>query len=104
MIEYSMRSGWDMSYDRELGKREAETDACEQILDTFSDVIGWNVTDEWEGDAEQVEGSPDCIIGLDGKAFGIELTEIWDTEDAQSYLDEAYRIAAKKSESYSRRG
>jgi hypothetical protein len=51
-----------------------------------------------------VEGSPDRIIGLDGKAFGMELREIRDTEDVESYIDEACRIAAKKSESYSRRG
>jgi hypothetical protein len=93
-----------MSYDKELGKREIETDILEQILDTFSGVIGWNVTDEWDGEAEKVEGSPDHIIGLDGKPFGIELTEVRDAEDAESYFDEAYRIAAKKSESYSRRG
>jgi hypothetical protein len=93
-----------MPYDKELGKREVETGVFEHILAAFSDVIGWNVTDEWEGDAEQVEGSPDRIIGLDGKAFGIELTEIQDAENAEGYVDEAYRIAAKKSESYLRRG
>ena len=93
-----------MSYDKELGKREIETDILEQVLDAFSSVVGWNVTDEWDGEAEKVEGSPDHIIGLDGKPFGIELAEIRDVEDADGYLDEAYRIAAKKSESYSRRG
>lgn len=51
-----------------------------------------------------MQGSPDHIIGLDDKPFGIELTEIRDVEDAESYVAEAYRIAAKKSESYSRRG
>jgi hypothetical protein len=103
-IEYLTGTRWIMWYDKELGKREVETDTFEQVLDAFSDVIGWNVLDEWEGDAEQVEGSPDRIIGLDGRAFGIELAEIRDVEDAGSYIDEAYRIAAKKSESYSRRG
>jgi hypothetical protein len=93
-----------MSYDRELGKREVETDALEQVLDAFSEIIGWNVTDDWVGEAEKVEGSPDHIIGRDGKAFGVELTEIYDVEDAEGYVDEAYRLAAKKSERYSRRG
>jgi hypothetical protein len=94
----------DMSYDREMGKREIETDVLEQVLDTLSTVIGWKVTDEWQGAAERVEGSPDRIVGLDGKPFGIELTEIRDAEDAEGYVGEAYRIAAKKGESYSRRG
>jgi hypothetical protein len=61
------------------------------------------VTDEWEGVAERLEGSPDHIIGLDGKPLGVELTEIRDAEHAQGYVDEAYRLASKKSESYSRR-
>ena len=62
-----------------------------------------HVTDEWEGDAERVEGSPDSIVGLDGKPYGVELTEIRDVNDAEGYVDEAYRIASKKSESYLRR-
>jgi hypothetical protein len=70
----------------------------------FPEIIGWNVTDDWDGEAGRVEGSPDHIIGRDGKAFGVELTEIRGVEDAEGYVDEAYRIAAKKSKSYSRRG
>jgi hypothetical protein len=62
-IGYFVAADWVMSYDKELGKREVETDVFEQILDAFSAVIGWNLTDDWEGDAEQVEGSPDRIIG-----------------------------------------
>jgi hypothetical protein len=57
-IGYFVAADWVMSYDKELGKREVETDVFEQILDAFSAVIGWNLTDDWEGDAEQVEGSP----------------------------------------------
>ena len=51
-----------------------------------------------------MEGSPDHIIGLDGKPFGVELTEILDAEDVEGYVNEAYRLASKKNESYSRRG
>jgi hypothetical protein len=93
-----------MKSDAELGKRQVECDILAQVLDAFSTVLGCNITDDWEGDAEQVEGSPDAIIGLDGKPFGVELTEIRDVEDADGYVDEAYRIAEKKSASYSRRG
>jgi hypothetical protein len=64
----------DMKSDAELGKREVECDILAQVLDAFSTVLGCNITDDWEGDAEQVEGSPDAIIGLNGKPFGVELT------------------------------
>jgi len=75
----------------------------EQLLDSFPIITGRTPTDEWDH-AEKVEGSPDHIIGLDGKTFGIELTEIRDAADAWGYVDEAYRLASKKSDSYTRRG
>src|SRR5580658_6020822 len=93
-----------MSEDSEIGKREIENMVLDQLLDSLPIITDRAVTEEWEGDARKVEGSPDFIIGLDGKAFGIELTEIRDAEDVKSYVDEAYRLASKKSESYSRRG
>ena len=93
-----------MSEESEIGKREIEAMILDQLLDSLPIVTGRTVTEEWEGEAEKVEGSPDQIIGLDGKAFGIELTEIRDAEDTESYVDEAYRLASRKSDSYSRRG
>jgi hypothetical protein len=93
-----------MSHDSEFGKQEIEDMILDQLLDSFTIITGRTVTDEWSDDAKKVEGSPDHIIGLDGKAFGVELTEIRDVEDADSYVDEAYRLATKKSESYARRG
>ena len=93
-----------MSHDSEFGKREIENMVLDQLLDSFPIVTGRTVTDDWDDDAKKVEGSPDHIIGLDGKAFGIELTEIRGAEDSHCYVDEAYRIASRKSESYSRRG
>jgi hypothetical protein len=76
----------------------------EQLLDSFPIITGRTPTDEWHDHVEKVEGSPDHIIGRDGKAFGIELTEIRDADDAWGYVDEAYRLASKKSDSYTRRG
>ncbi len=93
-----------MSHDSELGKREIENMILDQVLDSLPILTGREATEEWEGDAKQIEGSPDHIVGLDGKAFGIELTEIRDAEDAFDYIAEAYRLASKKCESYSRRG
>jgi hypothetical protein len=93
-----------MKSDAELGKREVERDILAQVVDAFSTVLGCNITDDWDGDAEQVEGSPDAIIGLNGKPLGVELTEIRDVEDADGYVNEAYRIAEKKNASYFRRG
>jgi hypothetical protein len=90
-----------VSEDSEIGKRQIEDMVLDQLLDFLLILTGRAVTEEWEGVAEKVEGSPDHIIGLDGKPFGVELTEIRDAEDAQGYVDEAYRLASKKSESYS---
>jgi hypothetical protein len=93
-----------MSDDSEIGKREIENMILDQLLDSLPIITRRAVTEEWEGVAEKVEGSPDHIISLDGKPFAIELTEIRDAEDAEGYVEEAYRLASKKSESYSRRG
>ena len=93
-----------MSEDSEIGKRQIEEIVLDQLLDTLPILTGRAVTNEWEGDAQRVDGSPDHIIGLDGQPFGVELTEIRGAEDAQGYVDEAYRLASKKSESYARPG
>ncbi len=93
-----------MSADSEKGKREIEQMVLDQFLDSFPIITGRTLTDEWSDHAEQVEGSPDYIIGLDGRAFGIELTEIRDAGDVWDYIAEAYRLASQKSESYTRRG
>jgi hypothetical protein len=90
--------------DSDIGKQQVEESVLEQFLGPLLMLTGREITDAWECIAEKVEGSPDYIIGLDGKPFGIELTEIRDAEDAEGYLEEAFRLAFKKSESYSRRG
>jgi hypothetical protein len=48
--------------------------------------------------------SPDFEGMADGKSFGVELTEIRDHEYTDEYLAEVFRIAAKKSASYSKHG
>lgn len=58
-----------MSSDKELGKSQVETDALEQVLDAFSEIVGWNVTDDWDGEAERVEGSPDHESSLPQRSF-----------------------------------
>jgi len=94
-----------MSEDSEIGKREIETMVLDQVLDVLPLITGRTVSDEWDDtDATQIDGSPDCVIGLDGHALGIELTEIRNAGDACDYAAEAYRLASKKSESYQRRG
>lgn len=93
-----------MSADSEMGKREFENMVLDQLLNSFPIVTGRTVTEEWDGDASQVEGSPDFIIGLDRRPFGIELTEIRRAGDPWDYVAEAYRLASQKSDSYARRG
>ncbi len=93
-----------MSYDNDLGKCEIESMVLDQLLDAFCATTGRTATEEWDDDRQKVQGSPDHIIGLDGKAFGIELTWIRNAGDAWAYVAEVYRLASQKNESYTRRG
>jgi hypothetical protein len=89
--------------DKEYGKRLVEEMVLEQLLESFPTITGRSVTDEAEG-AFPDATSPDFVIGLDGRAFGIELTEVRSVDDAWDYLEEASRLAWKKHYSYERRG
>lgn len=90
--------------DQEIGKRMTEEMILEQLLESLPRITGRAVTDEWEGAAGQVEGSPDFIIGLDDQPFGIELTEVRGASSAWDYFEEASRLAWQKHVSYERRG
>ena len=92
-----------MGADSEMAKREIEHMVLDRLLDAFPDITGRTLTEDWVGEASKIEGSPDHIIGLDGAPFGVELTEIRGAGDAWDYVAEAYRLAARKSESYTRR-
>jgi hypothetical protein len=74
--------------DQTRGKEMVEEIILEQVLNSFPIITVRTLTDEWDGEANQVEGSPDFIIGLDGKPLGIELTEIRGIEDPRDYIDE----------------
>ena len=73
--------------DKEYGKRLVEEMILEQLLNSFPEITGRAVTDEAEGEFAQISASPDFIVGLDGRAFGIELAEIRNVDDAYAYLD-----------------
>ncbi len=90
--------------DIDLGKRKVEGMILEQMLESFEQITGRIVTDGWESDFLQVEGSPDFILGFDGKALGIELAEVRRADSAWTYYETASQIAWKKHESYARRG
>lgn len=90
--------------DIDLGKNMVEEMMLEQFLDSFPRITGRTLTDDWDGDFPRMEGSPDFIVGVDGRALGIELAEVRNADDAWSYYEEASRIAWKKHESYARRG
>jgi hypothetical protein len=85
--------------DHDFGKREIERMVFDQILDAFPYITARTVTDDGEEGFAQVEGSPDFVIGLDGEATGIEISEVRSASDAWSYLEQASRIAWKKHES-----
>jgi hypothetical protein len=76
----------------------------EMVLDPFAAISGRTVTDEGTDGFSCVEGSPDFIIGFDGRPLGIEIAEIRGTEDADTYFEEVVRIASKKHGSYEPRG
>jgi hypothetical protein len=90
--------------DWEYGKRLAEEMVLEQLLRSFPKITGRILTDEAEGDFAPIDLAPDFVIGLDGKAIGIELTEIRHAEEAWDYLEEASRLAWQKHASYEKRG
>jgi hypothetical protein len=75
----------------------------EQLLELFPAITGRLVTDDAEGDFPSGP-SPNFVIGLDGRAFGIELTEVRGVDDGWEYLEEASRLAWQKHDSYERRG
>jgi hypothetical protein len=88
----------------DIGKRMVEEMVLDQLLDSFPRITGRRLTSEWSGDFPRVEGSPDFVVGVNGKALGIELAEIRDADTAWAYYEEASRIAWKKHASYERRG
>ena len=90
--------------DIDYGKRIAEEMVLEQILEPFAEITRRELSDNWDGDFQRVEGSPDFVVGLDSKALGIELAEIRGAEDARNYYEAASQIGWKKHTSYERRG
>lgn len=90
--------------DSDHGKRFAEEMVLEQVLDAYPSITGRTLTEVWDGDFLQVEGSPDFIVGIDGRAHGIELAELRAVGNAWAYYEEASRLACQKHESYARRG
>lgn len=90
--------------DTDIGKRMVEQMVLEQVLDSYPLITGRTLTDDWEGDFPRVEGSPDFVVGVDGRALGIELAELWGVGDAWDYYEMASSLAWQKHESYARRG
>lgn len=89
--------------DVDRGKRMIEEMVLEQLLNSWPIITGKIVTDEGTDGFPQVEGSPDFVIGVNGKPVGAELAEIRDVSDAWGYFEEASRLAWQKHESYARR-
>ena len=90
--------------DHERGKQMVEETMLERLLEPISFVTGRTLTEEGADGFARVEGSPDFVVGFDGRPFGIELAEVRDVSDSVAYYGEALRLACKKSESYERRG
>ena len=76
----------------------------EQVLEALATITDRVVTQEGSDGFPYVEGSPDFIVGFDGKPLGIELAAITNAEGAEGYFEEITRIASKKHDSYHRRG
>jgi hypothetical protein len=93
-----------MMSDSEMGKRMVEQMMLEQILPSYSQITGKEITNLGADNFERVEGSPDFIEEFDGRALGIEIAAITGVSDTWGYYEEASRIAWQKHESYLRRG
>lgn len=89
--------------DRDRGKEMVEEMILEQVLEPISIVTDRVLTKEGLAGFPRVEGSPDFVVGFDGRALGIEVTEVRDVVESVEYYEEALRLALKKSESYRRR-
>lgn len=87
-----------------MGKRMIEDMVLDELRESFPRITRREITDDWSDDFERVEGSPDFVVGVDGKAMGIELAEIRNAGDAAGYYAEASRLTWQKHESYERRG
>jgi hypothetical protein len=84
--------------DSDAGKRMVEEVVLHQILGAFLHITARQHTEERDnGGVQQVEGSPDFIIGVDGQPSGIELTEVRAAQDTEEYLAEASRLAWQKN-------
>ena len=60
-----------MSYDKELGKREVEIDILARVLDAFSTVAGWNLTEDSEwGSRAGIGNSPMPSSGGKARLLG----------------------------------
>ncbi len=84
--------------DRDIGKLMAEEMNLEPFVEAYPLITGRSIEITGRGE------SPDFESLIEGKPFGIELTEIHNCHDAGDYLAEVSQIASKKSVSYGRHG
>jgi hypothetical protein len=85
------------SYTDALGLREVETSMAEAFEAEFPIVTGRTVRILSSGEA------PDRIALIDGIETGLELTAV-KADGAEDIIEEFWRIARRKHESYQRRG
>jgi hypothetical protein len=90
--------------DNERGKRMIEEIRLDEVLDAYAVNTGRNVTDEGTDGFPRIEGSPDFVLGFDGRPLGIEIARVKGADDAEAYFETMIGIAWKKHESYERRG
>jgi hypothetical protein len=90
--------------DKDRGKRMIEEMVLEEVIESLATITDRAVTEKGADGFPYVEGSPDFIVGFDGKPLGIELAAITNAEGPEEYFEEIKRIASKKHDSYHRRG
>jgi hypothetical protein len=90
--------------DKDRGKRMIEEMVLEEVIESLTTITDRAVTEKGADGFPYVEGSPDFIVGFDGKPLGIELAAITNAEGAEEYFEEIKRIPSKKHDSYHRRG
>jgi hypothetical protein len=65
----------------------------ERLLEPISFVTGRTLTEEGTDGFARVEGSPDFVVGFDGRPFGIELAEVRDVDDSVAYYGDPLQPA-----------
>lgn len=83
--------------DHETGKLMVEEAIFEAIEVAFPQITGRELVEVTKSE------SPDFLVVFDDKSMGLEISEVRYCEDIDDYMEELWRLADQKNDSYERR-